>query len=263
MESNQLLDKRVTLITGGATGIGFGIARHYAAHGARVVLASRSSQHLDTAVDQLRQAGGEAMAVVFDVRDYSAVEQGIHTIMNRYGALDVLVNSAAAHGICPTAELSPNAWKSVIDIDLNGTFHCCKAAYPALCHSRFGGRIINITMTRTVHGWPGCAHAAAAKAGVLSLTRSLAVEWGNQGIRVNAIAPGLTANTQGMRRLIEEHGLLDQARRQIPLGQLASIQDIADMALLLISPAANHINGIELSVDGGAQWHNSVTFPGE
>lgn len=259
MESRQPLDNRVALITGGATGIGFGIAGHYAAHGARVVLASRNRDQLDQAVKQLRRAGGEAMAVTLDVRDYGAVEQGIAAVLERYGALDILVNNAAGNFVCPTAEMSANAWKSVIDIDLNGTFHCCKAAYPALCQSRFGGRIINITMTRTLKGWPGCAHAAAAKAGILSLTRTLAVEWGAQGIRVNAIAPGLISGTEGVRRLIEERGLLEQASQRIPLGRLGTIQDIADMALLLISPAADHITGVELTVDGGEQWFESLT----
>lgn len=264
MGSNQLLGNRVAFITEGASGIGWGIARHYATHGARVVLASRDQRQLDQAVKQLRQTGAEALAVAVDVRDYSAVEQSIATTLESYGSVDVLVNTAADQATCPSTDLSPDTWKTVIDVDLNGTFHCCKAAYAPLCRSRFGGRIINITMTRTIHGWPGYAHAAAAKAGVLSLTRSLAVEWGGKGIRVNAIAPGLIADTEASRRLAEERGLLlDRGRQHSPLGQLATIQDIADMALLLISPAANHINGIELTVDGGAQWLDSVILCGD
>lgn len=252
------LAERVALITGGATGIGFGIARQLATHGARVVLASRDREHLDAAVKQIKKAGGEALAVELDVRDYAAVEQGMAQVRETYGTLDILVNNAAGNFVCPTAELSSNAWKAVIDIDLNGTFHCCKAAYPLLCESDHGGRIINITMTRTVKGWPGCAHAAAAKAGILSLTRTLAVEWGPEGIRVNAIAPGLIADTEGARRLIEQQGLLEQAKATVPLGRLGRIDDIANMALFLISPAADHINGAEFTVDGGEQWSDTA-----
>ena len=131
------------------------------------------------------------------------------------------------------------------------------AIFQALSASRFGGRIINITMTRTVRGWPGCAHAAAAKAGILSLTRTLAVEWGPRGIRVNAIAPGLIGNTEGAERLVEQQGKMAQAIATIPLGRLGEIQDIANMAVFLASPAADHINGAEFTVDGGQAWNNN------
>ena len=249
----QLLQGRVALITGGATGIGFGTARRYAELGATVVLASRKQDSLDQAVATLKTAGGEAAAFALDVRDYAAVEQVIAQTRQRFGALDILINNAAGNFICPTAELSANAWKTVIDIDLNGTFHCCKAAFAALGESRWGGRIINITMTRTVRGWPGCAHAAAAKAGILSLTRTLAVEWGPRGIRVNAIAPGLI---EGARRLVESQGpdRLAQATARVPTGRLGETKDIAELAAFLASSAADHISGVELTVDGAAQW---------
>ncbi len=256
MSARQPLAKRVAFITGGATGIGFGIASQFAKHGARVVLASRNQDNLEQAAQKLRKGsgGGDVTTAVVDVRDYQAVEQAIAKTRDHYGGLDILVNNAAGNFVCPTAELSPNAWKAVVDIDLNGTFHCCRAAHAALAASQFGGRIINITMTRTVSGWPGCAHAAAAKAGILSLTRTLAVEWGPKGIRVNAIAPGLIGDTEGARRLAEERGLLGQMRNHNPLGQLGQVENIADMALFLISPAANHINGAEFTIDGGASW---------
>ncbi|MDX1605218.1 MAG: SDR family oxidoreductase [Candidatus Competibacterales bacterium] len=255
MASRKPLAKRVAFITGGATGIGFGIASQLAAHGAKVVLASRNKDHLDQAARKLAKSHAKPLTLELDVRDAEAVAQAINRTRETCGGLDVLINNAAGNFVCPTAELSPNAWKAVIDIDLNGTFHCCRAAYPALCESSHGGRIINITMTRTLSGWPGCAHAAAAKAGILSLTRTLAVEWGPQGIRTNAIAPGLIQGTEGARRLIEERGLLEQARGQIPLGRLGRIQDVANLALFLISPAADQVNGAEFTVDGGQCWH--------
>jgi len=255
--SNPLQD-RVAFITGGATGIGYGIARYYAELGAKVMLASRNEDKLDQAVKTINKAigktKGEAAYLQLDVRDYDAVEAAITETLERFGGLDILVNNAAGNFVCPSAELSSNAWKTVIDIDLNGTFHCSKAAYQALTASSFGGRIINITMTRTVRGWPGCAHAAAAKSGILSLTRTLAVEWGSMGIRVNAIAPGLIAATEGAERLVEQQGKMAEALAGIPLGRLGEVQDIANMAVFLASPAADHINGAEFTVDGGQAW---------
>lgn len=252
------LSERLALITGGATGIGFGIASYYAELGAHVILASRNEENLEQAVKRIKKAKGDATFIALDVRDFAAVETAMQSIISDHGCLDILVNNAAGNFICPTAELSPNAWKAVIDIDLNGTFHCCKAAYPALCESRFGGRIINITMTRTVSGWPGCAHAAAAKAGILSLTRTLAVEWGGQGIRVNAIAPGLVTGTEGANRLVEQQGKMNESLASIPLGRLAYTQDIANMAVFLASPAADHISGTEFTVDGGQRWNQDA-----
>lgn len=254
---NRPLSERVAFITGGATGIGFGIARYYASLGAKIALASRKQENLDHAVKEIRKESrdAEVLALKLDVREYPAVEKAIAATVDAYGGLDILINNAAGNFICPTAELSSNAWKTVIDIDLNGTFHCCKAAYPQLMASRFGGRIINITMTRTVSGWPGCAHAAAAKAGIQSLTRTLAVEWGHQGIRTNAIAPGLIGDTEGARRLVEQQGRLAEATASVPLGKLGQVQDIANMAVFLASPAADHINGAEFVIDGGQSWN--------
>ena len=248
------LSGRVALITGGATGIGYSIASHYAELGATVMLASRKQDHLDKAVAAIRASGGQAHALMLDVRDYDAVAAVVEQTLSICGGLDILINNAAGNFICPTAELSANAWKTVIDIDLNGTFYTSKAAYPALCASRFGGCIINITMTKTTRGWPGCAHASAAKAGILALTRTLAVEWGPDHIRVNAIAPGLIADTEGAKRLVEDQGKLEQYLATVPLGQLGAGRDIAELAVFLASPAARHISGTELT----GRWCTAV-----
>ena len=248
---SDALAGRVALITGGGTGIGFGIAMAFAAAGAKVVLASRKVDALNAAVEKIRAAGGEAMAVQTDVREYEQVKAAVAATMASYGQLDIMIANAAGNFFVPTAEMSINAWKVVIDIDLNGTFHCAHAAYQALRDSRFGGRLIAISTTRALEGWPGCAHAGAAKAGVMSLIRTLASEWGPQGIRCNTIAPGPIGDTVGMKKIYEDQGAAERELGSVPLGKFGSTADIAQAAVYLCSDAGDYVNGADLVVDGG------------
>lgn len=245
------LEGRVVLITGGATGIGFGIAKAFAQAGARLVLASRREDALDVAVAQIEADGGEAIAVKTDVRNYEEVQAAVQAAVDRYGSLDVMIANAAGNFVVPTAEMSVNAWRVVVDIDLNGTFHCARAAYGALRESRFGGRLIAISTLRALEGWPGCAHAGAAKAGVMSLMRTLAAEWGPDGIRCNTIAPGAIGDTEGVRKIYEAHGAAERELAGIPLGAFGATHDIAQAALYLCSDAGNYVTGTDLVVDGG------------
>ena len=206
MYANNTLQGRVALVTGGATGIGLEIASEYCRLGASVVLASRNSSKLDAAVAFLSQGGGKVAAFRMDVRNPEEVAAAVEFTGDRFGSLDVLVNNAAGNFPCPTAELSPNGWRTVIDIDLNGTFYCCRAAYESLKQSKFGGSIISIITMLGVTGWPNAAHAAAAKAGILALSRTLAVEWGSDGIRVNTISPGPIGDTEGVQRMYHDTG---------------------------------------------------------
>jgi NAD(P)-dependent dehydrogenase (short-subunit alcohol dehydrogenase family) len=172
-----LLKGKVAFITGGATGIGLGIARPYVRLGANVVIASRNQANLCQTERLLTgEKGGEAVAFRTDVRDYDEVRNSIGECVKHFGALDILVDNAAGNFACPTAKLTPNGWRTVVDIDLNGTFYCCHAAYEALKQSAGGGCIITIGATRGFTGWSNQAHAAAAKAGITSLMRTLAVE---------------------------------------------------------------------------------------
>ena len=253
MYANTTLQGRVALVTGGATGIGLEIASEYSRLGASVVLASRNAANLDAAVASLSQDGGKVSAFRMDVRNPDEVAEAVEFTKERFGSLDILVNNAAGNFPCPTAELSPNGWRTVIDIDLNGTFYCCRAAYNALKESQFGGSIISIITMLGVTGWPNAAHAAAAKAGILALSRTLAVEWGADGIRVNTISPGPIGDTEGVQRMYHDTGRAELEQRRVALGRFGKRIDIANAAVFLGSDLSNYVTGKNLIVDGG-RW---------
>ncbi|HYM25412.1 MAG TPA: SDR family oxidoreductase [Vicinamibacterales bacterium] len=246
-------------MTGGGTGICRGIALALAAHGCDVAIVSRKMEHLEPTLAELRSRHVRAAARAVDVRDAAAVAGAVDAIAAEFGRLDVLINGAAGNFICAAENLSPNGFGTVVDIDLKGTFHVSKAA---LSHLKArGGSIVNISATLPYLGTMGQSHAAAAKAGVDSLTRVLACEWGPYGIRVNGIAPGPTEGTEGVRRLTNEQSRAS-ALESCPLGRMASIDDIANAALYLCSDAAAFVNGVTLVVDGGL-WLRSARILGE
>jgi len=260
-----LLAGQVAVITGGGTGIGFGIAELLAQLGAHVALASRKPENLNPAVEKIRGAGGSASALAVDVRDADRVKAMVDSVRGEQGRIDILVNNAAGNFYAPSETLSSNAWKSVVEIDLYGTFFCSQAVAPVMRQSG-GGRIVNISMTLHYRGWPQMAHATAAKAGIDALTRTLALEWAAHGIRVNAIAPG-PVPTEGVRKAFtpppnaegvidlfaEERAMSAYAKRAIPLGRWGAPSDIANMVAFLVSPAGDWITGAIMVVDGG-EW---------
>ncbi|WP_461415455.1 SDR family oxidoreductase [Gemmatimonas sp.] len=260
-----LLAGQVALVTGGGTGIGLGISELLAELGAHVVIASRKPQHLEQAIAAITARGHRASAVPLDVRDPERVKAVIDGIADEHGRIDVLVNNAAGNFYAPSATLSPNAWKAVVEIDLYGTFYCSQAVHPIMARQG-GGRIISTSMTLHYRGWPLMAHATAAKAGVDALTRTLAVEWAPQRIRVNAIAPG-PIPTEGVRKAFTppaesgvpdlfaaaEEKMAEYARTGIPLGRWGTPRDIANMVAFLASPAGDWITGGIFVVDGG-EW---------
>jgi 2,4-dienoyl-CoA reductase [(3E)-enoyl-CoA-producing], peroxisomal len=255
----DLLKGRAALITGGGTGICRGIALAFARYGCAVAITSRKAEHLDPTVEELRSLGVTAVGVPADVRDPDAVARALSATMTACGRLDILVNGAAGNFICAAENLSPNGFGTVVDIDLKGTFNVSKAALPHLRER--GGSILNISATLPYLGTMGQAHASAAKAGVDSLTRTLACEWGPMRIRVNGIAPGPTEGTEGVKRLTNERSRAD-ALRSCPLGRMATIDDVANAALFLSSEAAAFVNGVTLVVDGGL-WLRAARILGE
>jgi NAD(P)-dependent dehydrogenase (short-subunit alcohol dehydrogenase family) len=253
MFTQDTLEGRAALITGGGSGLGLEIATAYAKLGAAVMLVGRSEDRVQSAAEAITRSGGKAAALKCDVRNYDEVKAAVEATVARFGSLDVLVNNAAGNFVCPSAELSPNGFRTVIDIDLNGTFHGCHAAYPHLKASRHGGSIISIITMLGVTGWPGAVHAAAAKGGILSLSRTLAVEWGGDGIRVNTISPGPIGDTEGVQRMYIAAGKGELEAKKTALGRFGARADIAHAAVYLASDLAGYVTGENLIVDGG-RW---------
>lgn len=250
---DDLLIGRTAIITGGSSGIGLGIAEVFGMLGANLVLVGRQVDKLEEARQTLASTGAQILTVSADVRDHASVHGVVQQTVEQFGGIDVLVNNAAGNFHCPFEELTPNGWRAVIDIDLNGTFNFCHAAFQALKRSTWGGRVINISLAQAASGWPGSAHAASAKAGVTALTRSLAVEWGPHGIRLNNVLPGPIENTEGVRRLYEARNEAEKERERMALGHFGQTDDIAQACAYLASPAGNFITGCDLTVDGG-RW---------
>jgi peroxisomal 2,4-dienoyl-CoA reductase len=243
-----LLSGRSALITGGGTGICRGIALALASAGCNVAISSRKAEHLKSTADEIAALDVRSAAIPGDVRKPDEVAAVVDGTVSALGGLDILVNGAAGNFIALAENLSPNGFGTVIDIDLKGTFNVSRAAFPHL-RAR-GGVVLNISATLQLLGTIGQSHASAAKAGIDSLTRSLAAEWGPSRIRVNGLAPGPVDGTEGVRRLVT-----DSARaaieKQCPLGRMASIDEIADAAVFLCSDASRFITGVTLVVDGG------------
>jgi 2,4-dienoyl-CoA reductase [(3E)-enoyl-CoA-producing], peroxisomal len=246
----DVLDGQVAFITGGATGIGKEICRTFGAHGARIVMASRKRENLEAAVDELRAEGVEATFGVCDVRDAEAVKVVIEQALSDHGRIDIVVNDAAGNFPAPMSKISPNGFKAVVDIDLLGTYNVTRLAFDAWMRDH-GGTIVNISAPFEQRGVVYQSHVAAAKAGVDSLTRTCAVEWGPYGIRVNAIAPGSISATEGVRRFAEAVSS-GETRPPSPLGMHGHGSDIAYLALFLSSPVARFISGQVIAVDGAS-----------
>lgn len=231
------------------------MALAFAGEGARVCVVGRRQEKLDETASL--GPDGAIFGLAGDVRDAERVEAIVAEVVRRTGGIDVLVNNAAGNFVVPSEQLSPNGFKSVVDIVLLGTFHCTRFAFPALRDRR--GSILNIVATYAWSGEPGVVHSASAKAGVLAMTRTLAAEWGRYGIRANAVAPG-PIHTEGTDKNLWSHADVDeQVRRQIPLGRIGEPEDVARAALWLCSGEAAWVSGATLAVDG-AHWLNGGTL---
>lgn len=240
---------RHAMIFGGTTGINFGIAQGFAATGAKVSVASRKQANVDAAVAAL---GGAAFGISADVRDDESVAAALAQAAERHGPIDVLVSGAAGNFLAEVNAMSSNAFKVVVDIDLVGSFHVARQAWPHL--RKPGASVVFISAPQGVVPMPYQSHVGAAKAGIDQFTRVLALEWGGAGVRVNAISPGPIEGTEGMRRLAPQGEAGNAAvRAMVPLGRMGTPQDIAHLAMFLGSDAAAYVSGTIIACDGGSQ----------
>jgi NAD(P)-dependent dehydrogenase (short-subunit alcohol dehydrogenase family) len=248
-EEVEFAGRRV-FVFGGTSGINLGIAEGFARRGALVGVASRSQNKIDAAVQRLSAATGrQALGYVADVRQLQAVADVLKAFSDRHGGIDILVSGAAGNFPAPARALSANGFKTVVDIDLIGTFHVMRSAYPLL--TKPGASVINISAPQAMIAMPMQIHACAAKAGVDMITKVLALEWGPEGIRVNSVVPGPIDGTEGLARLAPDEKSRRAVVQSIPLRRLGQPADIADVCLFLASDAARYISGVVLPVDGG------------
>ena len=250
-----ILKGKSAVVTGGATGIGAHIVRLLGSLGANVGIVSRKESNLIAAANNFKIDDGiDVEWQVGDVRDPDAIKAVMASFAEKLGGIDILICNAAGNFICPTEDLSWNGWRTVIEIDLNGTFNCCQAALPYLKEAADGGRIISISATAANFGWPGAAHAGAAKSAIQNFMKTLAVEWGPYGIRANYVSPGPIDGTEGVDRLIIAQGKSDQVLERIPLGTFGEGKDVANAIVFLASESGKYISGAELAIDGASQW---------
>lgn len=259
MEGCRLKEK-VVIVTGGSSGLGKSMANKFAEEGANVVITGRSSERLEEAKKEIERFPDQVFCFPMDVRDPQKAGEMVKAVKARFGTIDHLVNNAAGNFICPAEELSINGWNAVVNIVLNGTWYCTQAVGKQWIAEGHQGSIVNIVATYAWTAGAGVIHSASAKAGVLAMTRTLAVEWGSKyGIRVNAIAPGPIADTGGADRLWPSEEAYQRTLNSIPAKRLGRPEEVAHLACFLLSPGAEYINGDCITIDGG-QWLNRKSF---
>lgn len=243
---------QVAIVTGGSTGLGKAMAEDLAKAGATVVIASRNEENLSSAKSDLKAKGLDIKTIQTDVRHVDQVESMVAQTVSEYGRIDMLVNNAAGNFAVPSEKLTVNGWNAVVGIVLNGTWYCTSAVAKVMLEQK-KGTILNVIATYAWSGAPGVVHSAAAKAGVLAMTRTLAVEWGARGIRVNALAPGPMVTEAASKNLLFDS---EEAKKKvidrIPARRFAELDEIAKIATFLLSEKAAYINGDVLTADGGA-----------
>ena len=253
MFEKDILKNKVVLITGGGTGLGKSMAMRFAELGASLVIASRRKEVISEAKSQIKEIGAEALGLQCDVRDTDQVNSMVIDTLNQFNKIDILINNAAGNFISPTEMLSPGGFKAVVDIVLMGTFNCTLAVGKEMIKQK-NGNILNIV---TTYAWTGSGYvvpSASAKAGVLAMTRSLAVEWAKYNIRTNAIAPG-PFMTEGAWKRLAPPGLnmKKKLKDRIPLKRFGEHSELANLATYLISDHSGYINGEVVTIDGG-EW---------
>ena len=243
--------KRNVLVFGGTSGINLGIAEAFARTGATVGVVGRKVEKAEAARDAVAAHGGDAFCYSADVRDFEAVSAVYKSFVHDAGGkIDTLVSGAAGNFPAPALGMSPNGFKSVVEIDLLGTFHVLRAGFEHL--NMPGASVINISAPQAEIAMPLQSHVCAAKAGVDMVTRTLAIEWGPMGVRVNSVIPGPIDGTEGMARLAPTEKMRAAVEKAVPLQRMGTVDDVADVCLFLSSDAARYVSGVILPADGGA-----------
>lgn len=259
MFADHLLEGEVILVTGGGTGLGKSMAHRFAELGAHVAVCGRRGEVAEETAREIAEASGvETYARSTDVRDFEQVEELVDAVVGKFGKITGLVNNAAGNFLAQTEKLSPNGFKTVVDIVLQGSFHATLACGRKMIEQGNGGTILSIV---TTYAWTGSAFvipSAAAKAGVLAMTRSLATEWGRYAIRLNAIAPGPFPTEGAFSRLMPED-LQEQAKNKVPLRRFGEHEELANLATYLMSSGSGYVNGEVVTIDGG-EWLNGGEF---
>ncbi len=249
MTNSLELKGQVAIVTGGGTGIGLAIATEIAKAGADIVVASRNKEHLEKAAGEVTGLGRQCLVVPTDIRKAEEVDHLVERTMERFGQINILINNAGGSFRCPLEEMTPNGWDAVININLRGTFLCCRAAGKVMIKQQ-KGNIINIASIAGRDAVPLAVHYGAAKAGVISLTRSLSAEWAKHNIRVNCIAPGPVA-TEGFLEVLRKQGLPETEKGHPLLGRWGKPVEIARVAVFLASQSSGYVAGQTIYVDGG------------
>lgn len=247
----DLFRGQVVVVTGGGTGIGLSLCRAFAELGAGVCIASRKPENLEAGKTALAAMGANVLAVPTDIRDADAVEQLMARTEEHFGRIDILINNAGANFLAPAAQMTANGWRTIVDIVLTGNFLCSQAAARRMTAQR-RGRIVMNAGANGVNGSPLMAHSGAAKAGLINLVKSLAVEWAPFGITVNAVAPGPVETPGATKRLWPSEAVRESIRKRVPLGRFLTPEDCVGPFLFLCSAAASMITGETLVVDGGS-----------
>ena len=252
---------QVAVVTGGGSGIGRAIARRYAAGGGKVVVLGRREEPLKETVELIAAHGGQADYISCDVRDAVLLAESIDGVVTRHGRLDALVNNAAGNFVVPGEQLSANGWKAVIDIVLNGTFFATRAAATHMLAAN-SGAILNVIASYAWHGHPGTVHSAAAKGGIVAMTRTLDTVWAERGVRINCIAPGPTETEGAGKALWGTAAARERVLNSVPARRFASPEEIAESACYLLSNRADYVTGEVHVVDGG-QWLGKSIYTDE
>ncbi len=256
MFRDDLLEGKTVLVTGGGSGLGLSMSKKFASLGAKVAITGRSEDRLAVAVGEIDPTGERVHPHPCDVRDFAQVDALMAAVQERFGGIDVLVNNAAGNFLAASEELTPGGFNAVVQTVLYGTFHATLAAGRRMIEAGRGGSVLNIV---TTYAWTGSAFvlpSAAAKAGVLAMTRSLAVEWAAYGIRSNAIAPGPFPTEGAWSALMPTPEMEAEAKARIPLGRFGEHDELANLAAFLVSDGSGFINGEVVTIDGG-EWIGS------